>query len=99
MLSKYINQQYVTNYEAERRKSSLIFSPKSLTGRKSLVDNQLVINITSAQHSDASLALKDADERSEKDTKRYKIQTKLNNEGLSDLVIDLFTCNASNLIF
>ena len=46
-----------------------------------------------------SFNIKDVEEQDELDIKRYEIQCELNNQGASDLVVDLFMSEVSNKVF
>jgi len=57
-----------------------------------------------AQSDSSSLAaapfnIKDLEEQDDRDVKRYEIQCELNNQGASDLVVDLFMSDISNKVF
>ncbi len=43
--------------------------------------------------------IKDLEEQDDRDVKRYEIQCELNNQGASDLVVDLFMSDISNKVF
>lgn len=47
----------------------------------------------------SSFNVKNLEEEDERDLKRYEIQCELNNQGASDLVIDLFMSDISNKVF
>jgi hypothetical protein len=43
--------------------------------------------------------LKDLEEQDDRDLRRFEIQCELNNQGASDLVVDLFMSDVSNKVF
>lgn len=47
----------------------------------------------------APFNIKDLEEQDDRDVKRYEIQCELNNQGASDLVVDLFMSDISNKVF
>ncbi len=90
LLKKYIEEDTSEN-------ESLYTNKKNLNNKNSNINNGNVKSEGSS--SNDSFNIKDEEEENETDLLRYEIQCELNDQGASDLVVDLFMSDSSNKIF
>ncbi|CAF0720089.1 unnamed protein product [Brachionus calyciflorus] len=84
LLTKYLEDDESNDSKSSKRTSSTS-SLSSLSSKSSDKSN--------------SFNVKNMEEEDERDLKRYEIQCELNNQGASDLVIDLFMSDITNKVF
>ncbi len=88
LLKKYIEEDSSEN-------ESLYANKKNLNNK----NNPNNGNNKNEGSSNDSFNIKDEEEENETDVLRYEIQCELNDQGASDLVVDLFMSDSSNKIF
>lgn len=93
LLRKYIDEDHYdhgtsSSYGKKSRNSSSSSETSKSTGTVAIADS-----------GSASFNIKNMDEDEERDLRRYEIQCELNNQGASDLVVDLFMNDISNKVF
>lgn len=92
------------NLSLKSNSSSSSHSSTSSTGSKIIincgtVNTHLSLNLSATETVANPFNLKDLEEQDERDVRRLEIQYELNNQGASDLVIDLFMSDISNKVF
>lgn len=85
LLTKYI--------EEDETQTDLYSNRKNANAAQ---QNKNLINVDSSAN---SFNIKDLEDQDERDIRRYEIQCELNNQGASDLVVDLFMSEISNKVF
>ena len=90
LLSKYVED------EKEEEAQMVENKGKGSVGAKTQPQSH---NQAASTSSTNSFNIKDLEEQDELDIKRYEIQCELNNQGASDLVVDLFMSDVSNKVF
>ncbi len=91
LLKKYIE-------EDESENESLYANKKSANNKNGNNSNNGNLKNEGSSSTD-SFNIKDEEEENEIDLLRYEIQCELNDQGASDLVVDLFMSDSSNKIF
>ena len=94
LLSKYIEEDRVDQDVLGSRRTSGL---KMNTSGSSLDISGNTLPLNSSTHNPFNL--KDLEEHDDKDLGRLVIQCELNNQGASDLVVDLFMSDISNKVF
>lgn len=88
LLAKYIENDADDSDSSSHKKSS-----SQKTNQEGQSDpNGVVLAV-------APFNIKDLEEQDDRDVKRYEIQCELNNQGASDLVVDLFMSDISSKVF
>ena len=93
-MRKYIDEDHYdhgtsSSYGKKSRNSSSSSETSKSTGIAAIADSGPT----------SSFNIKNMDEDEERDLRRYEIQCELNNQGASDLVVDLFMNDISNKVF
>ena len=102
LLTKYIEEEDSARTETGK-KSKTIFSAGQSTAFQSSFTNTANTNKYASRPLEefigSSFNIKDEDSENAKDFRLHEIQCELNNQGASDLVVDLFMNDISNKIF
>jgi hypothetical protein len=108
LLKKYIEEDGSSEYSSRRHGSTSstasTSSTSSSTSSSSNSSRSMSAMGSHSQHgggasSSSSFNIKDVEDQDERDLRRYEIQCELNNQGASDLVVDLFMSDISNKVF
>ena len=94
-LRKYLLKKYI---EEDPPESESSFLNKKSPNNKTVAIKTSEMNGIGGSSSN-SFNIKDEEEENEIDRLRYEIQCELNDQGASDLVVDLFMSDSSNKIF
>ncbi len=88
-MSKYIENDNTNDNNHSAKDSNKSDLKSNLSINNSQIDSK----------SSNSFNIKDEEEEDELEARRYEIQCELNNQGASDLVVDLFMSDTTNKVF